>query len=267
MIEKLQLDIIAVQELADTEAFDQLARGISGWQSVAAMRWNDGMSGGNYNPPVGFLYDSASIEVTGKYLLFLDDTVAFPRSPLVLEVLWHGVPLTVIDVHLKAMGDGILDTSNLADEEMRRKVACDRLAHYIGTELAGRRVIVLGDLNDRIEEAPPNNVFQTFIDRPDRFYFADWSLLDQGGFASFSYPHYASNIDHILITSELYPAFFNPGADVQAIGVEGFLASGWAEYQALVSDHRPVYMRLALDVPPQALDVRPSISLEHQSSR
>lgn len=246
MIRTLQLDIIAVQEVADTKAFGDMVADIPRWRSVVAARYDASRVTGKYNPPVGFMYDSSSIKLIDKYLLFVGDTLAFPRSPLALDIEWHGVPLTVIAVHLKALGDDVLD-SDPNDEENRRKAACDMLARYLDEHDAGRRVIVLGDFNDRLGEPPATDVFAALDSRPDRFYFVDTDLALHGGAETVSYPPYGSHIDHILITSELFPAFFTTGSDVQTLTVEGFLPNGWFEYDALVSDHRPVYTRLILD--------------------
>ncbi len=248
VVQRLGLDIIAVQELADTNAFAAMVSGIPGWDSVIADHYDASRDPGLYNPPVGFMYDTTAVTVRGKSLLFVDDPGPFPRSPLALDIDWAGVSLTVIDVHLKALGDGVV-TTNPDDEEARRKAACDQLAQYIDQHYAGRRVIVLGDFNDKLGEPPAADVFQAFDTRPDRFYFVDTRITQHGSPNEMSYPGTQSQIDHILITSELFPAFFTDGSDVQTLAVDGFLQYGLFEYEALVSDHRPVYARLVLSQP------------------
>lgn len=245
-VQTLKLDVIAVQELADTNAFHDMVGKIPGWRSISAGRYDINQLPSKYNPPVGIMFDSRSVVLRDKYLLFAGESNAFPRSPLAVDIEWSGIPLTIIVVHLKAMGDNVI-SNDPNDEEARRKRACDLLASYIDQSYAGRGVIVLGDFNDKLGEPPESDVFQALDSRPDRFYFVDMDIALHGGFAQMSYPPYQSHIDHILITSELFPAFFTDTSDVQTLTVEGFLENGWFEYAALVSDHRPVYTRLDLD--------------------
>ena len=84
IVQRLGLDIIAVEELADTSAFKSMASGIPGWTAVVAESYNAN-DGGLYNPPVGFMYDTASITVLDQSLLFVGEVTPFPRSPLALD--------------------------------------------------------------------------------------------------------------------------------------------------------------------------------------
>ena len=51
----------------------------------------------------------------------------------------------------------------------------------------------------------------------------------------------------MLITNELFDDLARTGSVIETIKVEEFLAGGWPEYDANVSDHRPLALKLALD--------------------
>lgn len=240
-IQLIKPDVVAVQEVVDGNALFDLADAMPGWEADVAAFFDPN---GPYNPPVGMLYDTASIEVNNRYLLFEDDYLAFPRQPLVLEVTWHGVPLVIINVHLKALGDDWIDWSNPWDEEVRRARACERLEQYIYENLVDRRVIVLGDFNDRLQEPPATNIFSEFFAWPGYYLFADMPTAVQTSGATYSYPKSGSHIDHVLITDELFPAYFREGSFARAVAVERSLEEGWYEYEATLSDHRPVLLHL-----------------------
>lgn len=234
-------DVVAVQEVTDGNALFDLADAMPGWEADVAAFFDPN---GPYNPPVGMLYDTATIEVNNRFLLFEDDYLAFPRSPLVLEVTWRGVPLVIINVHLKALGDDRIDWSDPWDEEVRRARACERLEQYIYEELPDRRVIVLGDFNDRLQEPPATNVFSEFFAWPGYYLFADMPTAVQTSGGMYSYPKSGSHIDHVLITDELFMAYFREASFARALPVERTLENGWYQYEATLSDHRPVLLHL-----------------------
>ena len=66
----------------------------------------------------------------------------------------------VINNHFKCCGDGILNLNNNNDEENRRLQAVTYLKQYIDNNFIGKRVILLGDLNDELTDNNANNVFQ-----------------------------------------------------------------------------------------------------------
>lgn len=242
VLDAIQPDVVAVQEVVNGEALFDLADSMPGWQADVAAFFDPT---GPYNPPVGMLWNSATVDVQERYLLFEDDYEAFPRSPLVFEVLWRGVAFVIINVHLKAMGDDFINHGNPWDEEVRRLRACERLDEYLQENLRGRRVIVLGDFNDRLEEPPSTNVFMPFFDRPGAYLFADMPIAANPTRATVSYPKYGSHIDHILITDALFPSYFRGSSYTRTVAVDRSLMNSWFDYETELSDHRPVLIHLA----------------------
>ena len=104
-------------------------------------------------------------------------------------------------------------------------------------------VIILGDLNDELQEDASDNVFQNFINDSTNYKFIDLDIAF-GSSTNWSYPGWPSHLDHILITNELFDEFEASGAKVETIHIENYFDGGWNEYENFVSDHRPVGLSL-----------------------
>jgi endonuclease/exonuclease/phosphatase family metal-dependent hydrolase len=238
VIEALDVEVLALQEIDDPSELQQIVDGLDGYEAYYDSSWYAGLA---------YVYDADTVQIDASYEIYTTQPYwsAFPRSPLVLEVTYEGVPLVIINNHFKCCGDEVLDLSDSGDEETRRYTASNLLEQYIAANFAGERVILLGDLNDNLPDDPANNVFQVFLDAPASYRFADWDIA-WGTSANWSYPTWPSHLDHILVTDELFDALDHPSAEVRTIRVEDHLSGGWSEYDSDITDHRPVGVRLAL---------------------
>ncbi|MCL2824063.1 MAG: endonuclease/exonuclease/phosphatase family protein [Polyangiaceae bacterium] len=240
VLSALQPDVVAVQEITDGEALMDLAASIPGWQADVVEFF---VPGGIYNPPVGMLWNSQTVQIRNRAVILEGDSLAFPRPPLKLEITWNGFDFVIINVHLKASGDNVIQCNDPWDEEMRRIAACERLHEYITENHPDDKVIVAGDFNDKIEEPITTNVFMAFLSRPDQYMFADMRIA-KGMESVRSYPTWNSHIDHILISNELFASYYNKNSLTRTIAVDKYFFSSWAIYNAYISDHRPVLMHL-----------------------
>jgi endonuclease/exonuclease/phosphatase family metal-dependent hydrolase len=238
-------EIYALQEVEGEDYFESLLEQINlldtdndwiGYRSNSA----------SYNVNLAYIYNQSSIHVfditeiyTGSY------SRPFPRRPLLMQMTFQDEQFWIIDNHLKASGDGIMNLSDPWDEETRRYEACNLLDEYISENLSDQKVIVLGDMNDELDDTQENNVFWTFVSTPAEYLFTDMEIA-QGSNAYWSYPGWPSHLDHILITNELFEAFKNANSDCQTILVDEYLDNGWSEYDTYISDHRPVGIKLDL---------------------
>ena len=238
IIEALDVDLIAMQELDDTDAFDQMMASLDGYVGYYESGWFAGLAY-IYKPDVLTINDIYEIYTTEEYW------GAFPRSPMVMDLTFDGENIFVINNHYKCCGDGVLDYGNDSDEEYRRYRANELLKQYIDVNLPDSKVIVLGDLNDILTDAASNNVFQMILSDPDNYLFADLEI-EQSGSSNWSYPSWPSHLDHILITNELFEALDKDGSEISTIKVDEYFPGGWWGYDNAVSDHRPVAMRLDL---------------------
>lgn len=239
IIEALDVDFIAIQEINNETNFNQLKTDLTNYSGFIESTDYDGLA---------FLYKANTIQINYVYRIFetSDYWNTFPRAPMVIDITYNNQQLFIINNHLKCCGDGYLDSGNTADEEYRRYQALSLLKSYIDTNLANENVILLGDLNDSLSDRENNNVFQNLIDDSSNYFFTDYNIAN-GTNTEWSYPSWPSHLDHILITNELFDEFQLPSATIETIKIDNYLSGGFSEYDENVSDHRPVALKLTID--------------------
>ena len=240
IIQALDMDVIAVQEIEDTNAFRTMMLSIPGYASFARLNYYIGM---------GFIYKTSSIQINALYEIFTSPQYwnYFPRAPIVMDMNYMNERYILIVNHLKCCGDGYIDIGNTNDEEYRRVQAVTILKEYVDTYFPSEKTIILGDLNDLITDQPNANVFQVLLNDPSNYSFADSSIAF-GPSSNWSFPTWPSHLDHFIITNELFYETQNNGSYVQTLKLESEFASGWSSYDAIVSDHRPVAMKIYQDL-------------------
>jgi len=234
IIQALDVDILAIQEVDDTDMFNQMLNGLPEYTGYLESEWFAGLA---------YIYKTDIIEINDIYEIYTTSPYwsAFPRSPMVMDLNFMGENIFIINNHFKCCGDGIMNVDDLGDEETRRYTASNLLKEYIDINLPNENVIVLGDLNDILTDALENNVFQMFINDSENYLFSDMEIAENSS-ADWSYPTWPSHLDHILITNELFDELDN--SDVQTIKIDEYLEGGWNEYDQNISDHRPVALKL-----------------------
>ncbi len=235
-IRALEIDVIAMQEIESSTGFYSLVDSLDQYQGIRATSAYADLN-------LAFLYSPNSVTIDSVYEILENESRALPRSPLVLQGAWYGIPFIVINNHYKCCGDGVIELGNTGDEEYRRFRASELLENYIQSHFDDQNVIVVGDLNDEITDHQNNNVFQPFINQPGAYLFADMNIAT-GSSALWSYPTWPSHIDHILISNELFDEFNDARSDIQTIIIDNYLSDGWNEYAVKISDHRPVALKI-----------------------
>ena len=223
LIDSMNVDIIAMQEIwgdGASVSFENLKTKLDGWD------------GSRKSSGLAYLYKK---ELTIDSLTEINDLNEIIRTPYLLSLTWGGQNIYVINNHFKAFGG--------AENEAERKIASEKIENYINEYLEDLNVIVLGDLNDELNDEESVNVFQNFINDSTNYKFVDMDLA-YGSKANWSYPNYPSHIDHILITNELFDEFENLGSKVETIHIEDYFVGGWNDYENYISDHRPVALSL-----------------------
>ena len=223
LIQSMNVDIIAMQEIwgdGASASFENLKTRLDGWD------------GSRKSSGLAYLYRSELIFNSLSEIEELNDII---RTPYLLSINIDEINIFIINNHLRAnYNDGNWD-------EDERKEALGKLEEYINQFLPEEKVILLGDLNDELNDSM--NVFQNFINDSTNYKFVDMDLA-YGSKANWSYPGWPSHLDHILITNELFDEFDNEGSSVQTIRLEEYFDNGWTEYENYISDHRPVGLRL-----------------------
>jgi hypothetical protein len=240
IVEALDMDIIGVQEINDTNAFKAMMLTINGYSGFAKL---------NYLVGLGFIYKTSSIQINSIYEIFTAPQYwnNFPRAPIVMDMNYMNERYILIVNHLKCCGDGFIDLGNTNDEENRRLESVILLKEYIDQNFPTLKTIILGDLNDLITDQPNSNVFQPILNDPGNYAFAD-NAIALGPSSNWSYPTWPSHLDHFIITNELFYETQNNGSYVQTLKLESEFAAGWPSYEAIVSDHRPVAMKIFPDM-------------------
>jgi len=240
IIEALDMDVVGVQEINDTNAFKAMMLTINGYAGYAKL---------NYLVGLGFIYKTSSIQINAIYEIFNAPQYwnNFPRAPIVMDMNYMNERYILIVNHLKCCGDGFIDLGNTNDEENRRLESVILLKEYIDQNFPTLKTIVLGDLNDLITDQPNSNVFQPILNDPSNYAFAD-NAIALGPSSNWSYPTWPSHLDHFIITNELFYETQNNGSYVQTLKLESEFAAGWSSYEAIVSDHRPVAMKIFPDM-------------------
>lgn len=217
IIPTLNADIIAVQEIGSTTNFTALVAALPGWSGV--------VSGGSLK--TGYLYKTAEVSVSAATYP-LSDASAFPRQPMFITATHtNGMEVTLINLHLKCCDDG-----NSID---RRRSASEQLKAYIDANLSNKAVVMLGDYNEDITQPEGNNVFENFVSDEANYEFADMTIAECSS-AYWSYPSWPSQLDHMLITNEL----FGKVKDIRVLRLNECDGA----YYSTISDHRPVLMQL-----------------------
>ena len=83
------------------------------------------------------------------------------------------------------------------------------------------------------------NIFEPFLNEPDNYYFTDMEIAT-GPSMYWSYPSWPSHLDHILIANEL----FDYSYDIQTLLLEEIFFTNPNHYEYIISDHRPVGIRI-----------------------
>ncbi len=237
MIQALDADIIAFQEVAEVDVFQEMINNIDGYNAFTGT--TDDLI------KLAYVYKTDVIQLNSGYEIYTEAEFFLPflRRPLVMECMYKGKDFVIINNHFKAHGDGILDMDNSDDEENSRWVATNLVKEYIDNNFPNENVIVVGDLNDVITDEQPHNVFQSILDDPGNYAFADYDIAT-GSNADWSYPDYPSHIDHIIISNEIFDDFHKQSSTVSTLKIEENFSGGWYDYKQNISDHRPVALKL-----------------------
>jgi len=238
ILEALDADIIAVQEITDRESFQNTVDNLTNYDAYYT---------NNEFQNLGYIIKSSDIDVFAHYEIYtgISYPSPFTKPPFVIEFTYMNEDFALINNHYKCCGNGYLDLDDLGDEETRRYYASVLIKDFIDTYMPNKQVFVVGDLNDVLTDSPENNVFQSFIDDPENYLFADMDIA-LGSNTEWSYPTWPSHIDHILITNELFDEFENSSSSIETIKIEDYLPNGWSEYDTNVSDHRPVGLKMPI---------------------
>jgi endonuclease/exonuclease/phosphatase family metal-dependent hydrolase len=237
VITSMDVDIIAVQEIANESAFNQLLQRLPEHNGIlSSQRFDDGSL-----QNVGIIYRCTNLVAKANTLRFTGDGYNFPRSPLFVDFHYGpedgGIDFTAIVVHLKAGEGGGPDD----DSSERRQRAIANLERFVRDEVDGatseaeENFVIIGDFNQQLDEADASN-FDPFQDT-SRYVIHTAALTGQrpGSFITSG----SVILDHIVTTAGL--AFYVGNSTPVIVAAD----EAFNDFRDDVSDHRPVALRFA----------------------
>jgi len=232
LINDLDIDMIAFQEIADTVSFRGLLTRLPGWAGVYAPY--DYPSTPYIKTAVIWRTDRATVNYIEQ--LFTGYSYQFPRPPIhVYATVNCGggqFDFHLIDMHLKALSD--------QESQARRRAAILMLKAYLDVNVPAapdHDWMVVGDWNDELEDPQSENVFwPLLIDSLDYRFLT----LPMAGIPYWSsYPSLSSLIDHIMIASDANLEY--DGGTTITLRLD----DEYGNYSYRISDHRPVMAMFA----------------------
>ncbi len=236
MLDSLQADLIAVQEISNITRFDEMVAELDDFRGFTTDY------GYETNPDVGFIYRDATVDSLNAEILDHERITAEDhawRFPLKFraEVATDDETkeMVFINVHAKSAAGDDPDESYI-----NRKNASEEIYQHIQTQHRGEKVIYLGDYNDQILESTYEGEPSPYrnFDQDDAFEIIT-KTLEEEGFFSFGNRPFRSMIDHITVSSE-FQNYHIEGS--QRIHIPDYLD----RYLQTTSDHFPVKTRFDL---------------------
>ena len=235
LIASLRLDIVALEEIADIDAFEELVAHLPDHEGVLSPHV---YSSGEYQK-LAVVYRSDLLEVVSTSLLFEGDTYAFPRPALQVDFKLApaaGVEFdfTIIAVHLKA---GVS-----ASDARRRMQAFEMLDDHVRDVLSGsgdHDIVILGDFNEVLDTQGGRDVWSPLLAAPDLYMIQTQAASDN---LEYSWLPLGRLLDHIVSTTSLADEFAGRDARIPRLDQDV------VEFENTVSDHLPVVISMPLSL-------------------
>lgn len=230
----LEIDLWAVEEVVSASQFDDLLAGLPYDGLLASDPSVDGSSDySSGEQKVGIVFRPDQLEVVAARTILRERSWAFAgRPPLEVELrpVAGGGTFYLIVLHAKAM-------AGLADWQRRRDGAL-ALGDYLASERAGDDVLLMGDLNDDLDQSTRSSSPSPYANLVASYYFPTFAIAQANQPTTV---HGRLPIDHAMATGWLEQAYLRGSAAV-------FPADDYIDdYGDTTSDHLPVVMRFDVD--------------------
>lgn len=234
------MDVWAVQEISIGSHWEDLEAQLDGYTGFLADE-SHVVNGpefyrdfGDTELKVGLAWrDSIADLVDARVILTEFDDAFAGRPPLqaTLDVTLNGVTQQVVFVvlHMKCCSDG--------RSYNRREEASNALKSYLDTEFPDRKVWIVGDWNDDVDQSISGNrdsPYRNFVDDSADYTFPTGSLSAAGRSSTVDG---SEMIDHQLDTDEVFATYVDGSAEVFR------LDQHITNYGETTSDHFPVLAR------------------------
>lgn len=259
----LQADVIAAQEISNDSLFAVLVSQLGRYKHICSDRYSHSFDGDEGFPPqkVCFIYDTTTVSVLSTRVLFEEmydaarstnpsllpgypggDPSSFfssGRLPFMLTANFtiEGVTekISLINIHGKS--------GSAAADRNRRAYDAAVLKDTLDTAFASEKFIVLGDLNDDLDQsitAGQPSPYQAFVTDVAHYIPITKTLSDIGAKSTTGFNDV---IDHQILSNELGDAYIE--GSVKIIAPFRMIP----DYANTTSDHLPVMSRYELEAP------------------
>lgn len=267
VLETLDADIIAFQEISNDEQMERLVEAVPGYSFVKSDVYSYSQkesSGSTLDPQKLYLvYKDATVEIKSQKVLLnglykeilegrqlenypgtSDSFWASGRLPHLVEVeaTMNGVAQRIHLVNLHTRANSGTDVSRYNMRKYDVQVLKDSLtAQYPNINL-----VLLGDMNDDVDVSVVNNLessLQAFVG-DDNFKTLTYELSATGAF-TYAGGSFQSFLDHIIVSKSLVDEYIE-----QSISIENQFLSSIGNFRTTTSDHVPVSARFSFDATP-----------------
>ncbi|MBU2996697.1 endonuclease [Cellulophaga baltica] len=264
VLQSLDADIYAVEEISDEELFATLVGEMEGYDYVLsdAVSYPDDTSGTQQK--LGFIYNTATVSVVetkpllasihpyyngGDESALADYPVtdktrfyASGRLPFLMtaDVTIEGVTKQFDIVALHARANSSTTTQERYD---MRKYDVEILKDTLDVQYGSRNLIVMGDYNDDVDFTVASDVssavstFEAYVNDPTNYNILT-SVLSDNNYRSYVFSE--NMIDHIMVSEEVSPYYIE---ETVSVGYEFYDA----DFSTTASDHFPVFARFLLE--------------------
>lgn len=261
VLDSLQADVFAVEEVSDDSLFTELIAQLGKYRATCSDRYSYSFDGPSDEfPPqkVCFIYDTTTIQVRSARPMFeamYDE--ARTTNPNILPNYPGGSPssfyssgrlpyLLTVDATIEGITERIsfigihAKSGSAAGDRSRREYDGAVLKDSLDAHFANEQVIILGDLNDDLDQSIVTGMespYIAFIQDSLNYTGITKNLSDAGARSTISFQDV---IDHQIITNDLLPEVI--GGSEQIVTPFRFIAN----YATTTSDHLPVIVRYQL---------------------
>ncbi|WP_430906902.1 endonuclease [Maribacter sp. 2-571] len=264
ILESLNADVIAVQEIVDVPLFEELIGTLPNYSYVLSPATSRPDATDGMQQKVGFIYNTNTVSVVDTRPLLEsihplynggDDTAladypvsdktrfyASGRLPFLItaDVTIGGSSkrYDIVGLHARANSG-----SSPQERYDMRKFDVEVLKDSLDTQFADTNLILLGDFNDDVDETVADvdttvSSYEVYTADTENFTVLS-AALSEAGFRSFAFRE--NMIDHIAVSNEVVPTYIDETVSVGYAFYDN-------DYTNTVSDHFPVSARFVTEV-------------------
>ncbi|MBF8964016.1 choice-of-anchor J domain-containing protein [Pontibacter sp. FD36] len=277
VLETLDADIIALQEISNDEKMEQLINELEGYSFVKSDVYSYSQkesSGSTLDPQKLYLvYKNETVQIKSQKVLLntlykeILDGRQLENYPGTSDSFWASGRLPYM-VEVEATVNGVSQRINLVNLHTRansgtdvsrynmRKYDVQVLKDSLDAQYPNMNLVLLGDMNDDVDVSVVNNLpssLETFVNDED-FKALTYDLSTTGAF-TYAGGSYQSFLDHIIVSKSLTDEYID-----ESIAIENQFLNSISSFRTTTSDHVPVSARFTFSATPVLTFTEPSVT-------